>query len=375
MYMYTNYATMRLASWVLGSLLIVTVLSGCDLFGSDDDGPAVNEVIVIGTQVDSDFLNTGQFGLSATPLDAEGSAILNEGIEAEVDLRPDDNNASAQLEQSINLVASVEVDRVRRPSGNDLAVPVNLDGSGSMSGTDPNRDRVQATEAFFNELESNDVTFESAVFEFPGFSTDPELNFTSLYQDFTSDTDLLRQAADQVSSSGGTPMWESLEELIEYSEDERPNDGFEKAIILLGDGDPNGDLVTRDEVCQAANNANSPIYGVGFGPASDLSDTPNSSAVENMREISRCTGGSYLPVDPDDVLATFTGAFASFATGASQGSIAFNVQIESGLEQLRNQNVQRLEGTLRITSGGETVEGTFRFGVPEANASGAFILR
>ena len=178
-------------------------------------------------------------------------------------------------------------------------------------------------------------------------------------------------------------MWESLEELIEYSEDERPNDSFEKAIILLGDGDPNGGLVTRDEVCQAANDANSPIYGVGFGPASDLSDTPNSSAVENMREISRCTGGPYLPVDPNDVLATFTndmlatftGAFESFATGASQESIAFNVQIESGSEQVRNQNVQRLEGTLRITSGGETVEGTFRSGVLEANASGAFILR
>ena len=170
-------------------------------------------------------------------------------------------------------------------------------------------------------------------------------------------------------------MWESLEELIEYSEDESPNDSSEKATILRGDGDPNGGLVARDEVCQAANDANSPICGVGFGPASDLSDAPNSSAVENMREISRCTGGSYLPIDPDDVLATFTGAFASFATGTSQGSIAFDVQIESGLEQVRNQNVQRLEGTLRITSGGETVEGTFRFGMPEANASGAFILR
>lgn len=374
--MYTNYATMRLAPWVLGSLLIATVLSGCDLFGSDDDDePAVNEVIVIGTQVDSDFLNTGQFGLSATPLDAGGSSILNEDIQAEVNLRPADNNASAQLEQSIDLVASVEVDRVRRPSGNDLAVPVNLDGSGSMSGNDPDRDRVQATEAFFDELESSNVTFESAVFEFPGFNTGPELNFTSLYQDFTSDTDLLRNAADQVGSSGGTPMWESLEELIEYSEAERPNDSFEKAIVLLGDGNPNGGIVTRDEVCQAANDANSPIYGVGFGPASDLSDSPNSSAVENMRKISDCTGGSYLAVDPDDVIATFTGAFSNFATATSQGSLSFNVQVESGLDQVREQNVQRLEGTLRVTSGGETVEGNFRFGVPEANTSGAFILR
>ena len=373
--MYTNYATMRLGTWVLGSLLIATVLSGCDSSGSDDDEPAVNEVVVTGTQVDSEFLNTGRFGLSATPLDAGGGAILNEDIEAEVDLRPSSNNASSQLEQSIDLVVSVDVDRVRRPSGDDLAVPVNLDGSGSMRGNDPDRDRVDATRAFFEELESNKVTFESAVFEFSGFTTDPEFNFTELYQDFTSDVDLLREAADQASAGGGTPMWESLKEVIEYSEAERPNDDFEKAIILLGDGEPRVGNVTRGDVCQAAKAANSPIFGVGFGPASDLSDSADNSAIENMREISSCTGGAYLAVDDDDVLSTFKGAFSSFAIGTSQGSLSFNVQVESGLEQVRDQNIQRLEGTLRITSGGETVEGTFRFGVPEATTSGAFFLR
>ncbi|MFO8233446.1 MAG: VWA domain-containing protein [Longimonas sp.] len=352
-----------------------TVLTGCDLFGSDDEEPAVDEVVVIGTQVDSDFLNTGQFGLSATPLDAGGSAILADDIDTEVDLRVAEGSGSAQLEQSIDLVASVEVDRVRRPSGNDLAVPVNLDGSGSMAGNDPDRDRVQATEAFFDELESSNVTFESAVFEFPGFSTDPELNFTSLYQDFTSDTDLLREATDQAGSSGGTPMWESLDELIEYSEDERPNDSFEKAIVLLGDGIPNAGIVTREEVCQAANDANSPIYGIGFGPASDVSEMAESAAVEEMRRISECTQGTYIGVPDENLENAFAGAFAGMAQGTSQGSLSFNVQVESGLEQVQEQGVERLEGTLRVTSGGETVEGDFLFGVPEANTSGAFILR
>jgi hypothetical protein len=375
--MFTHSTTPRLVYWILGSFLLTTVLAGCDLFGSDDEEPVADEVIVIGTQVDSDFLTTGEFGLSATPLDAGGSAILDENITAEVDLRPaeGEGNAASELEQSINLAASVIVDRVRRPSGNDLAVPVNLDGSGSMSGNDPDRDRVDATEAFFDELEASGVSFESAVFEFPGFNTDPDFDFTSLYQGFTSDTDLLREAADQARSSGGTPMWESLDELITYSEAERPNSNYEKAIVLLGDGIPNGGIVTRNEVCQAANDAESPIYSIGFGPASDVSDVAQGAAVEQMRRISECTQGTYIGVPDEDLEAAFAGAFAGMAQGTSQGSLAFNVQVESGLEQVREQGIERLEGTLRVTSGGETVEGDFLFGVPEANTAGAFILR
>ncbi|MES3628769.1 MAG: VWA domain-containing protein [Longimonas sp.] len=359
----------------LATLALALVFTGCDLFGSSDDDPEASEVIVIGTEVDADFLNTGRFGLSATPLDVEGSAILNENIQAEVELRPASNQASVELEQSIDIVASVEVERVRRPSGNDLVVPVNLDGSGSMSWTDPDRNRVDAAKAFYDELETINVPFESGVYEFPGANQAPDFSFTRVFQDLTNDTDALRNAVDNATASGGTPMWESLAELLIYSEDQRPNNQFEKAIVLLGDGAPNGGIVPRDSVCNDANRKNSPIFGVGFGPASDVSNMANSSAVENMRYISDCTGGTYIGVPDDDVESAFAGAFTGFATGTSQGSLSFAVQVESGLDEIRNQGIQRLEGTLRITSGGSTVEGDFLFGVPEPSTSGTFILR
>ena len=371
--LYKNVQTYTL---ILSIAALAVMLTGCDLFGSDDGEPEAESVVVIGTEVGGDFLTTGQFGLSATALDVDGNSILSEDVDAEVEMRvASSSDAASRLEEDIEIIASVDVDRVRQPSGDDLAVPVNLDGSGSMSWTDPDRNRVDATRAFFNELEDGNVNFESAVVEFPGSNTDPDWSWTVMYQDFTSDADELREAVDESSAGGGTPMWESMLELIEYSEQERPHSNYEKGVILLGDGLNNRGNATLEEVCDAANDADSPIFGVGFGPASDVSDSAESAAVEAMREVSTCTSGDYIGVPDEDVEQAFADAFSGFATGTSLGSVQFNVQIDSGLEEIQEQGVERLEGTLKITSGGRTVEGDFLFGVPEASSAGAFILR
>ena len=369
----------------LFSILAVTlVLSGCDIFGSSDDEPEVAEVLVIGTEVNADFLTTGSFKISATPLDIDRVAILANDIKAEVELRPNFSKSTPKLKEgeifelqnSSNYLTSVNVDQVREPSGNDLAVPVNLDGSGSMSWTDPNRNRVGATKEFFNELEKTNVSFESAVFEFPGSNAALNFNFTAMFQEYTSDLDLLRDAAEKVSAFGGTPMWNSMLEVIEYSESERPHSNYEKAIVLLGDGINNRGSATLQQVCDASISAKSPIYGVGFGPASDVSNQAESRAVEAMRLVSECSGGTYIGVPDEEVDPTaFADAFSGFAVGTSQGSIVFAVQIESGLEEIREQGIKRLEGTLRITSGGKTAEGNFLFGIPETSNKGVFKLR
>jgi|GEM_PF-6139934 len=378
------YNTKPVIRYSLPILALMLVFSGCNIFGSSDDEPEVAEVLVIGTKVQADFLNTGRFGLSATPLDIDGSSILSEKIKAEVELRAVTRKAVAKLEHgagvetqnSIVFVTNVDVERVQEPSGNDLAVPVNLDGSGSMSWTDPNRNRVDATIAFFNELENTNITFESALFEFPGSNTNPDFSRTSMYQGFTSDLDLLREAADKVTAGGLTPMWNSMLEVIEYSESQRPFASYEKAVVLLGDGLNNQGNATLQQVCDASVDYVSPVYGIGFGPASDVSSQAESAAVEAMRLVSECSGGTYIGV-PDEELdpTAFANAFRGFAVGTSQGSLVFAVQIESGLEEIRNEGVERLEGTLRVTSGGKTAEGNFIFGIPESSSSGTFKLR
>lgn len=370
------YKRTKTSFLILSIAALAVMVTGCDLFGSDDDEPEAENVVIVGTEVSGDFLTTGQFGLSATPVDVDGEAILREDLEADVEMRvASSSDAASRLEQDIEIIASVEANRIRQPSGDDLAIPVNLDGSGSMSWTDPDRNRVDATRAFFDELEDGNVNFESAVVEFPGSNADPDWSWTVMYQDFTSDADALREAVDESTAGGGTPMWESMLEIIEYSEQERPNSNYEKGVILLGDGLNNRGTATLQEVCDAANANDSPVFGVGFGPASDVSDSAESDAVEAMREVSECTDGDYLGVPDDNVEETFANAFSAFGTSTSLGSVRFDVQIESGLEEIQEQGVERLEGTLSITSGGRTVEGDFIFGVPEPSSSGAFILR
>ena len=107
-----------------------------------------------------------------------------------------------------------------------------------------------------------------------------------------------------------------------------------------------------------------------------MSNQAESRAVEAMRLVSECSGGTYIGVPDEEVDPTaFADAFSGFAVGTSQGSIVFAVQIESGLEEIREQGIKRLEGTLRITSGGKTAEGNFLFGIPETSNKGVFKLR
>src|SRR5690606_29663261 len=108
---------------VLGAGLFA--LPGCDLCRR---GPAVNEVLLIGTRVSLDFLDTGAFEIVATPLDEEGASILDEGVEAEVAVAtPGGVDATAQF------------GRADPASDQPLRVALVIDESGSMRDTAPLR--------------------------------------------------------------------------------------------------------------------------------------------------------------------------------------------------------------------------------------------
>jgi hypothetical protein len=350
--------------FVLGALLIV-VGAGCDSSGSGGNDPEVKSVAVTGTQVPTNFQQNGEFGVSATPLDGGGSGIISKNLKAEVTIER--NPSTAGVKQSQPIVASVVVNSTSGPSSNPLAVPIVLDGSGSMGWNDPNELRIDGANAFIDELDDGNVNFEAAVFEFPGSnSPDPAFGDTDFFAGFTSDVDSLKNGTAKAQASGGTPMYNSLAEILAYAEDEKPQTSFRKAIVLLADGQPSRSGVTRDSVCTSANDKNTPIFGIGLGPASDLSDSPNSEAIAEMRGISDCTGGAYqgLSKDADDAIQQ---AFAAAATGSAQGSVNFSIKIESGLDQFVKNDIVR--GVLTVTSGGSSADGTFTFRVPDAATS------
>lgn len=352
-------------SFLLTVALLCVFVVGCDSSGSSGGEASVDRVAVTGTQVSPDFQNDGKFGVSATPLDGGGNGIISNNLKTSVKI--EHNPASGTKAHTDSIVAQVTIDSTNDASGNDLAIPIVLDGSGSMGFNDPDSLRVDGANAFVDALNTGGASFESAVFEFPGFSSDPSFASTDVFAGFTSDVDSLKRGIAMVEASGGTPMYPSLAEVLIYSENERPNANYQKAIVLLADGSPSSTML-QDSVCTDARRKNSPIFGIGLGPASDLSDSfeRDGEAIAEMREVSSCSGGAYQGLSPDSLEAVEE-AFTAAAAGSSQGSVNFGVEIVSGLSEIAPGDIIR--GTLTVESGGSSANGVFTFSVPNAATS------
>lgn len=325
-------------------------VAGCD--SGDEDEPTLEEILLIGTIINSDFLATGDFQLVATPLDETGAGILSANVAPEVVIDVVND------EPSQGILAQSQVSGINAPSDNTLAVAISLDNSGSMASTDPNRTRVDGAIAFVNTLEATGTPYEAGVFTFGGPRT-PPFSVTALLQDYTDNADSLRAAIEQVGASGGTPTYGSLIEVLNYSEEVRPTALNERAIVLLSDGQP-GDTHLRPEACQLADSLDSPVYAIGLGPASDLSPNPSPSAVEEMRQIASCSGGAYAGIVEGDV-SSVTDIYSSIGTATVQGSLTISVHLEN-YDVLEANDI--VEGLLRLSSGGGESEAHFRFRVP-----------
>jgi hypothetical protein len=361
-----------IAFLLLLSFALAPVLAGCDS-GGDDEPPPVDEVIIVGTQVENDFVSTGQFGLSATPLDLEGNSILRDDLSASIELETVDGTAPRTKAAKISLTATVNVGTLNQPSDDPLAVSVNIDGSGSMDSNDPNDTRIDGAQSFVEVIDDQVTDWEVAMFTYRG-NPNQAPNGTQFFQvemlqDFSDDVAELTTASDGVGAFGGTPTYSSLAEILIYSEDVRPAAAHRKGIVLLSDGFP-GDAtqVLRDSVCADAGRKESPIFSIGLGPASDLDANTDPSAVAEMRGLSNCTGGAYAGIDPDDVDASTSAIYNSFATATSLGNVVFNVQVQDDLSQVAPPGT-RIAGTLTVESGGQQASGDFAFTVPQPTAA------
>jgi len=343
------------------------------LLGSDNS-PKVSEVVVVGTQVGADFQENGEFGLSATPLESDGSSILSQDVEAEVNIEhPNTSNSSASVEGHISAI--IEPEKTTEPSGKPLAASVNFDASGSLDDHDePERYRVEGGKAFVDVLERSDAEYEAAIFEYSGTCIPDPSSFqcTNMLQDFTGDPTQLKSSIEQVGSSGDTPTYGSLIEILDYSETERPNAEYEKIILLFSDGYPNDNSLEerRQAVCTEANSSqkDSPIFAVGLGPGSDLDDDyVDPEAVEEMNRIANCSNGTYNGIDPESPRESALENFSAVGTASSKGFVRFTVTVTSGLEEFEPGDV--LNGTLEVRSGGQSAEGNFSFRVPAVDNS------
>lgn len=357
----------RSLSVVLSFSLVALLFVGCDLFGDDNGDPSVDTVVVVGTQVGADFLNTGQFGLSATPLDADENSILSSDVGVEV-----------AIQTPVSVSPASEFENIDEPSGNPLAVPIDFDESGSLSTSDPDRDRVEGGKEFVDELERQGIDYESSVLGYAGLCTPADspsdagdFQCSRLLQGFTDSPSELKNAVEQVSAGGGTPTYGSLLETLEYSENQRPTSNFEKSIVLFSDGQPNDNNLQarKDEVCNEAGptQKDSPIFAVGLGAGSDQSPVADETAVQEMNEIANCSNGAYTGIDPENPRQSARDIFSDFGIAVSKGTLILTVTVNSNLGDFNEGDI--VEGTLTIESGGTTAEGDFSFRVPAVNTS------
>lgn len=316
--------------------------------------PVVNDVVVSGAQPDPNFASNGRIDVKATPLTGDGNGIITTDLDVDVVV-----NQHVKAHQD-DIEASVQAESTSTASGDQPAIPILLDGSGSMGTSDPNEVRVDGANEFVNILDQRGP-FESAILEFPGSSRTPDLSETSLYAGFTGEVDSLRRATQKVMASGSTPMYASMAEVLAYSERERSKRDFQKGLVLLADGQPNeSGAVTEDSVCVSANQKDAPIFAIGLGPASDLTDDSEPEAVRTMRSLARCTGGGYRGLTADSV-EVIEEAFGSAALSSTEGSVSYSVTIESGRSAIDSGDTLIL--TLIVRSGGSEVQKQFQVNI------------
>ncbi len=203
------------------------------------------------------------------------------------------------------------------------AAPMNvltllIDGSGSMERTytdgecdtcphDPNRERVGAAHRFIDTLYETGPDSQLSIAEFG-----PEPTFgmaaTALHADFNDDRRQLWTALDSIGGHEpfGTPLYDSLYEMIEATADEADmlgydvGEGIQRHVIILSDGQDN--LSERHDVNDAivaALDHGIAVYVVGLGPAS-ASDTrfnDANNAIRDLQTLAQATGGFYAGVD------------------------------------------------------------------------------
>ncbi|MBK6765013.1 MAG: VWA domain-containing protein [bacterium] len=333
---------------VLAIMLAVLFGVGCD---TDEQctcpgEQVLTEVLVIGTEVATDFMQTRRFTVRATPMSEDNSAIL----------RPDLGvNVHITCQSGVN--AEVVIEDIVEPSGRPLAVVLHIDQSGSMVSNDPNRLRVDGAKAFVDKLEELGVNYRAAVFAYDRYHGMGNFNACDMLAGFTDNADSLRAACDLAGQYTGTPTYTSLGEVLEYMETQVPAAQYERAIVLLSDGEP-GDSYYREDVCDLAVSLAIPIYSIGLGPASDA--TTSNSATQEMRAIAVCSGGTYVGIQDLNAIEQIYNAIAA---AVSLGYADFQVVLSgTGANSIQCNDV--VCGTVAVTADGRTAEGQFSFSVP-----------
>lgn len=265
--------------------------------------PPVRAVREIGYRVSSSFHRDGKVSFMFVPL-GTGRAILDGNVRVRFDVS---SNVPFPIDGSAS-ISAVRPVQDRRPT----QVVIDLDGSGSMKGSDPQRSRVQAASRFVDALARSDARNEFAVLEFAS-----RVNTRSSMGSTIAAT---QAAIAGVDAQGGTALFDSLIRSIDMLEAEgKP--GYRRAILVLTDGKDTSSTATIEQVIARARRAKVTVYAMSLGGALDQ---PNLGFVGPMQTLTAQTRGIFVHVARAESLVA---RFEAMALAQTTGWVEAEVQL------------------------------------------------
>lgn len=163
----------------------------------------------------------------------------------------------------------------------DFSALMLFDDSGSISGNDPDDDRVKAGKAMTRLLRENEEVAVSR------FSTSISNNFQIL-SPFTTDTSMIIPLIEELiyGESGGTPLYYSMDHMLDTIDQYAANEN--RALIAFTDGADTYGRASIPSIIEEADSLNIPVYTIGLGTNTDLSE---------LAQIAYQTGGAVMLAD------------------------------------------------------------------------------
>jgi hypothetical protein len=282
---------LTVACLALGTL---AVSSGCLVTESSEEEPVDVELRELGISMSDDFANDGLLEISVLPQHLDGDGVAAIGLEYDVSItNPNDTTASPHTVKTIDGARTGEY-------------AILIDSSGSMGDYDPNNQRHDVTKIMINEIFNQSPDSLIGLYDWgsnPDAPADWDLTYTNPVQDLTdsSQKDALLEGAEQIGSSGGTPLYSSMLELVEYLDERTQNSGVRPALIALTDGADTRSADSIEDVIERAKEANIPLLMIGIGPASREHPDTDTDAVRDAERMARETDGFYVSIENLDV--------------------------------------------------------------------------
>jgi hypothetical protein len=287
------YKLFFLKNFILISCIVV-LLAGCE----KDESPSVPlrnldgapSGAVTSTRIANYSGQTLNFEIDLYIVDKKGNPIS--GLKAE----------HFQIDRASTIDFTTEnVSTARMSAQGDYSAMLLLDQSGSILTTDPADLRIEAGKIFLNSLGNGD---QAALSSFTsGYANDVEVHgkFTSTPQNYLTFLDDLAK-----SERGGTPLYLSTYEMIDYTRLNAP--GSNRAVIVFTDGDDTNGGKTLQQVIDYANTQQIKVFTVGLSNGVD---------VRVLSDMALQTNGAFMWADDAKQLITMFGTLGDLLEGTA----------------------------------------------------------